>query len=224
LPVAGAVRVSGTLTVEDAATVTAALDPLCTPPAGDTRTPAQLRADALIEVCRLALRTRELPDNGGEPPQVTVTVAFDALTASLGRGSLDTGEQLTPAAVRRLACDARILPIVLGGQGQVLDAGRSRRLATGPLRRALVLRDGGCSFPCCDRPPRWCDSHHLKSWADGGSTDLDNLVLLCGHHHRLIHQGDWTVQLGADRLPQFLPPAHIDHTRRPRRNLFHRRT
>ena len=262
LPTAGAVRVSGTLTVEDAATVHAALDPLCTPQAGDTRTPAQQRADALIDICRLALRTAELPDNGGEPPQVTVTVAFDTLTTGLsharpgpghagpghaspgpghaspgharpspghaspspGHASLDTGEQLTPEAARRLACDARILPVVLGGPGQILDAGRNRRTATGPLRRALTLRDGGCTFPACDRPPRWCDSHHIKHWADGGPTDLDNLVLLCGQHHRQIHQGDWTVQLGTDRLPQFLPPAYIDHTRRPRRNIFHRRT
>jgi hypothetical protein len=224
LPVAGAVRVSGLLTAEDAATVRAALDPLCTPQAGDTRTPAQQRADAFVDICRLALRTGELPDNGGEPPQVTVSVAFDALTGSLGSGSLDTGEQLTAEAVRRLACDARILPMVLGGHGQVLDAGRSRRLASGPLRRALVLRDGGCAFPGCDRPPRWTNSHHIVHWADGGTTDLDNLVLLCGQHHVVIHQGDWTVQLGADRLPQFLPPAYVDQTRRPRRNMFHRRT
>ena len=182
LPVQGTVRVSGLLSVEDAAVVSAALDPLCSPQPGDTRTPAQQRADALVDVCRLALRTAELPQNGGEPPQVTVSTVFDALTGSLGRGHLDTGERVTAQAVRRLACDARILPVVLGGPGQVLDAGRSRRLACGPLRRALVLRDGGCAFPACDRPPRWCDSHHVIHWADGGSTDLDNLVLLCGHH------------------------------------------
>ncbi|HEV7963586.1 MAG TPA: HNH endonuclease signature motif containing protein, partial [Actinoplanes sp.] len=144
--------------------------------------------------------------------------------ASRGCASLDTGERLTPAAARRLACDAQILPLVLGSPTQVLDAGRSRRLATGPLRRALILRDGGCAFPTCDRPPRWCNSHHITHWADGGPTDRDNLVLLCGHHHRLIHHDDWTVQMGADRLPQFLPPAHIDPTRRPRRNIFHQRT
>jgi hypothetical protein len=218
------VRVSGMLSVADAATVHAALDPLCTPQAGDTRTPAQQRADALVDICGLALRTGQLPDNGGEPPQVAVSVTFDALTRSLGRGHLDTGEQLTAEAVRRLACDARILPIVLGGPGQILDAGRTRRLAIGPLRRALVVRDGGCAFPTCDRPPRWCESHHLSHWADGGNTDLDNLVLLCGHHHGQIHRGDWTVQMAADRLPEFTPPAYVDQTRRPRRNMFHRRT
>jgi hypothetical protein len=224
LPARGMVRVSGMLSVADAATVHAALDPLCTPQAGDTRTPAQQRADALVDICGLALRTGQLPDNGGEPPQVAVSVKFDALTRSLGRGHLDTGEQLTAEAVRRLACDARILPIVLGGPGQILDAGRTRRLAIGPLRRALVVRDGGCAFPTCDRPPRWCESHHLSHWADGGNTDLDNLVLLCGHHHGQIHRGDWTVQMAADRLPEFTPPAYVDQTRRPRRNMFHRRT
>jgi hypothetical protein len=162
LPMHGTVRVSGTLTAEDAATLHAALDPLCTPQTGDPRTPAQQRADALIDICRLTLRTADLPDNGGEPPQITVTTAFDALTRTLGTGRLDTGEQLTAQTVRRLACDARILPIVLGGPGQILDAGRSRRLATGPLRRALALRDGGCAFPTCDRPPRWGGGHHMN--------------------------------------------------------------
>jgi hypothetical protein len=142
-----------------------------------------------------------------------------------GRAYLDTGEQLTPETARQLACDARILPIVLGGQSQILDAGRSRRLATGPLRRALIARDHGCTFPGCDRPPRWCNPHHLKHWADGGPTNLDNLALLCGHHHRQIHHNnDWTVQLGADKLPEYLPPPYLDHTRTPRRNMFHRRT
>jgi hypothetical protein len=230
LPVDGASRITGTLTAEDAAIVRAALDPLCVPTAGDSRTPAQLRADALIDICRLALRTGDLPDSGGEPPQVTVTVSFDPLTGALGRASTDTGEQLTAEATRRLACDAQILPVVMGGQGQVLDVGRSRRLATGPLRRALVVRDGGCAFPGCDRPPRWCDSHHIVHWIDGGQTQIDNLVLACRHHHRLIHQGDWIVRLGPDRQPEFYPPGQrpasdpSEGTRKGERNMFHRRT
>jgi hypothetical protein len=84
---------------------------------------------------------------------------------------------------------------------------------------------GQLSVNVTNEPLDWCASHHLKHWADGGPTDLDNLVLLCGHHHRLIrHNDDWTVQLGADKLPEFLPPPYLDQTRTPRRNMFHRRT
>ncbi|MFF5175857.1 DUF222 domain-containing protein [Micromonospora sp. NPDC000089] len=220
----GQVRLVGSLDAETAALLRAAIDPLTAPAGdGDDRSPGQRRADALGEVCRLALGTGRLPDNGGDRPQVVVTTRYDVLTGALAAGTLDTGLRLTAAAVRRLACDAAVLPAVLGGDGQVLDLGRRRRLFTGPLRRALVLRDGGCAFPGCDRPPRWCDGHHVRHWADGGQTGLDNAVLLCGHHHRLIHHGDWTVRVGTDHRPEFLPPAWLDPDRRPRRNLLHRR-
>ena len=135
----------------------------------------------------MVLAGGRLPDNGGDRPQVVVTVPFDPLRRAFGAGVIDTGDRLSADAARRLACDARILPAVLDGAGQPLDLGRERRLFTGPLRRALVLRDGGCAFPGCDRPPRWCDGHHVIHWADGGATSLANAVLLCGHHHRLIH-------------------------------------
>jgi hypothetical protein len=228
MPVDGVVRVSGALGVEDAAIVTAALQPLSGPVPDDNRSFPQRRADALVDVCRLALRTGELPQDGGEPPQLAVTVRFDPLASRLGAcpGVLPDGERISAAAARRLACDARILPLVLGGASQVLDAGRSRRLVHGPLRRALTVRDGGCAFPGCDRPARWCDAHHLRSWSGGGRTDLDNLVLLCRHHHRLLHApaGGWRAKLGTDRLPVFVPPPWIDPQQRPRRNLYHPRT
>ena len=222
----GRTRVSGWLDAEAAAVVNAALDPLCNPRTcqpEDERTPTQRRADALREVCQLALRTDELPDHGGERPQLVVTVPFDVLTGQLGPGMLDTGEALSAAQVRRLACDAAIIPAVLGGDGQVLDLGKSRRLFTGAVRRALVLRDGGCAFPGCDRPARWCQGHHILSWLRGGSTSVANGVLLCGHHHRVVHHEDWEIRLGPDCRPVFIPPSHMDPQRRPRRNLYHRR-
>ncbi|HEX5205028.1 MAG TPA: HNH endonuclease, partial [Actinoplanes sp.] len=137
----------------------------------------------------------------------------------------DTGQRLSASTARRLACDARILPAVLGSAGQVLDTGRTQRLATGSLRRALHIRDGGCAFPDCDYPPRWTDAHHIVPWTHGGPTNLDNLVLLCRHHHRLIHQTDtaWHIRLGTDQRPEFIPPAHLDPQQRPRRNLYHQR-
>ncbi|MER7459849.1 DUF222 domain-containing protein [Micromonospora sp. NPDC126480] len=219
----GRLRLTGNLDSETAALLHAALDPL-TAPSGpdDTRTPGQRRHDALADLCRLTLRTGQLPEHGGEAAQIIVTTAYDALAAQLGTGALDTGLTLPADSVRRLACDAAILPIVLGGAGQVLDVGRRRRLIAGPLRRALVLRDRGCAFPSCDRPPRWCEGHHLRHWADGGETSLANAVLLCRHHHRQIHHHDWHVRLAADGLPEFLPPAWLDPDRRPRRNHHHR--
>ncbi|MCW6006187.1 HNH endonuclease [Micromonospora sp. CPCC 205371] len=214
----GRFRLTGWLDAEAAATINAALDPLCKP--DPDRTPTQRRADALVEVCRLALRTKELPANGGDRPQVVVTVPYDVLRQELRHGHLDTGERLSAEQVRRLACDAHIIPMVLGGDGQILDVGQSRRLFTGPLRRALVARDGGCAFPGCDRPPRWCDGHHIKAWSAGGDTALHNGVLLCGHHHRIIHRGEWEVRMADDGRPNFIPPPYVDSERRPRRNVY----
>ncbi|KAB1921737.1 DUF222 domain-containing protein, partial [Micromonospora sp. ALFpr18c] len=220
----GRLRLTGTLDTETAGLLRAAIDPL-TAPTGpdDTRSPGQHRHDALAEVCRLSLRTGDLPEHGGEPAQIVVTTDYDTLTRHLGAGTLDTGLHLTPETVRRLACDAAILPAVLGGTGQVLDVGRQRRLITGPLRRALVLRDGGCAFPGCDRPPRWCHAHHIHHWTDGGHTTLNNAVLLCGHHHRHLHHSDWTVHIAGDGHPEFVPPAWLDPKHIPRRNHYHRR-
>jgi hypothetical protein len=223
------VRVSGWLDREAAAVVDAALDPLCAPRTCgggglDPRSPGQRRADALVEVCRIAAACGDLPDNGGDRPQVVVTVDLGTLRTQIGTATLDDGGPLSPAAARRIACDAAILPTVLGGAGQVLDVGRERRLFTGPLRRALIVRDNGCAFPGCDRPSRWCDGHHMIHWSDGGPTSLNNAVLLCGHHHRLLHHSDWRARLNpTDGLPEFIPPAYIDPQQLPRRNRYHRR-
>jgi hypothetical protein len=220
----GGVSVRGSLDAESAAIVRAALDPLAAPgrstdDAGlDGRSAPQRRADALVEICRAVLGTDLLSTAGGEPIQLVVTTRLDPLTRQLGVGTLDTGVRLSPGVLRRLACDATVLPAILGGDSQVLDLGRQRRLFSGAVRRALVLRDGGCAFPACDRPPTWCQGHHMISWLDHGKTELDNGVLLCGHHHRLIHEGAWEVRLGPDRLPEFLPPAWLDPDRTPRRN------
>jgi hypothetical protein len=246
IPGTSHVRVSGVLTLEDAAIVRAGTDPLCAPrtrrrtgsdpdsdpggdPGGDAdpadiRSPGERRLDAVIEVFRLACACGQLPDNGGDRPQIVVTIDYDNLRQQVGAGTFDDGSHLSPAAARRLACDAGIIPAVLGTTSQPLDLGRQSRLAAGPLRRALVLRDKGCSFPGCDRPPRWTDAHHVLHWSDGGPTDLSNLVLLCGYHHRLIHHSDWQVKINPrDGLPEFIPPAYVDAVRTPRRNKYHRR-
>ena len=99
------------------------------------------------------------------------------------------GAVLGPDAARRLACDASLTRVVLGPESQPLDVGRRTRLIPPAVRTALVVRDRGCTYPGCDRGPQWTDAHHVQHWADGGSTSLDNLVLLCRQHHRTVHEG-----------------------------------
>ena len=152
---------------------------------------------------------------------MVVTIGLYALRSGLGAALLPTGDVISAEAARRLACDARLIPAVLDTAGMPLDLGRARRLFTPTQRRALILRDGGCAFPGCDRPPQWCECHHCVHWADGGPTDVGNGVLLCGHHHRLIHTSRWQVRIAADGLPEFIPPAFVDPHRRPRRNTRH---
>jgi hypothetical protein len=172
-------------------------------PAGpsDRRTPTQRRADALIEIARLALRSGELPDTGGGRPRLTIVTAPRAVSPSADvlRGEVvGTGTELTPSALLRLACDADIEVAIPGDSGDALDLRRTRREPSPAQRRALVLRDRGCVFPGCDRPPQWTEAHHLVYWSRGGNTDLDNLVLLCAFHHHLLHEGSWTLQPAAD--------------------------
>jgi hypothetical protein len=122
------------------------------------------------------------------------------------------------STARRIACCAGIQRVVLDPNGAVLDVGREYRTATPAQFAALIARDGGCAFPGCTRPASWCIAHHIKHWADGGETNLDNLVLLCTHHHTVVHHQGWDVRLGADRLPDIYPPPWVDPDREPRRN------
>ena len=100
---------------------------------------------------------------------------------------------LGPEAARRIGCDATITRVVLDPHSQPLDVGRRTRLIPPALRTALAVRDRGCTFPGCDRPPPWTDAHHVRHWTNGGDTALHNLILLCRQHHRTIHNGHWHV-------------------------------
>ena len=227
----------GHLDAEGGVMVRTALDPLAAPlpttaNGPDARTASQRYADALVELCRRALRCGDLPDNGGEPPQLVITMDADGLDASAGCSggaaragvaSLDDGGKLSARAVRRIGCDSSLALALVRKSGVPLHMGRRHRFFTGALRRALVLRDKGCAFPGCDRPPGWCEGHHIRFWADGGPTSLSNGVLLCGFHHRLIHVGDWRITMGDDGHPMFHPPPWIGPDRRPLRNTVHQR-
>jgi hypothetical protein len=111
---------------------------------------------------------------------------------------LGSGTWIGPETARRLACDATIIPVVLGGAGEPLDIGRARRLVSPAIRRALIVRDGGCRWPGCDRGPEWTDCHHLKHWVHGGDTSLTNMVLTCRYHHGCVHEEGYTMRLDHD--------------------------
>jgi hypothetical protein len=172
----------------------------------DQRSREKRQADALTQILTAAADTGDLPGRGGVKPHVTVTIDYaDLVTQSRNAtGDLDTqsrnaigdlqfGDGLSASAVRRLACDAGIIPVVLGSESEPLDVGREHRFVTKALRQALNRRDKGCVV--CGAPPRYTHAHHIVHWADGGSTSLDNLALLCGVHHLAVHAGHFTVTI-----------------------------
>jgi hypothetical protein len=246
---AGGVRLKGHGSAEDGALLKDVLLPLTKPsPAADehdghqvhqvhqVRDPREAGArlwDALIQTAQRAADTHLPPTTHGAPTRLTVTISLDALRAGLAESAIPglpglagvtgLGAELSAATIRRLACDAEVVPVVLGGHGEPLDVGRSCRYVTHPIWTALVTRDRHCAFPGCARPPVMCHAHHITHWVNGGKTSLENLVLLCGHHHRVIHDTPWEVRLNpSDKKPEFLPPPKYGAERhwirhRPRR-------
>ncbi len=153
-----------------------------------------------------------------EGAQLVVTIEYDTLVGAILPATLETGTRISAQEAMRLACDAAVMPAVFDGSALPLHLGRKKRLFSRAQRRALARRDGGCAFPGCDRPPGWCEAHHAgQPWSCSGETNIDEGVLLCAFHHRLIHTTEWQVRI-ADEMPEFLPPAALDPERRPRRN------
>jgi hypothetical protein len=219
----GGYELSGWLDREAAEILRCALSPLAAPrPTTDTeidlRTGVQRDADALIELAQRALTEGRLPTEGGERPQVVVTVSLPALQGRIGTAHLALGGPINADIARRIACDAAVIPAVLGSKGEPLDIGRASRTVPTAIRRAVILRDGGCAFPGCSAPARWCEIHYIAHWADGGPTSLDNCVALCGRHHRLLHHSHWGIGI-VDGIPECYPPPWLGGP--PRRNPLH---
>jgi hypothetical protein len=178
----------------------------------DLRSAAQRRADAMADLIARALRFGDLPTTRGARQQLTVILRGQ-------RGAVTgTGEQLSAAAARRLACDCDLTVVVEDDWGQPLNVGRASRTVTPAIWAALMARDTGCAFPGCTRPAAWCQAHHIVHWCDHGETSVENCVLLCDAHHDTVHHKDWIVRLDEHGIPEFIPPPKIDPEQRPRRN------
>ena len=146
-------------------------------------------------------------------PVLRVSTSLDALRDGLHRaGITDSGENLSAATLRRMACDAEIIPTVLNSKGRVIDVGRRTRRVSEALRCVLIARDGGCVWPGCDVPPSRCDAHHIKHWANGGLTNADNLALLCHRHHILLHEGRHRLKRVDDAWVVLKPDGTRLHT------------
>ena len=186
-------RLDADLDPESLHVIATAIDAIADPAGrdGDERTSAQRRCDALVDICRHALDHGDLPVSGGQRPHISALIDVEVLQRhGLGTSELGDGRVISGEAARRLACDAAITRVITDGPSSICDVGRTTRTVPAATRTALDVRDRGCTWQGCDRPSHWCDAHHIEHWADGGPTDLDNLQLLCRHHHRLTHEAE----------------------------------
>jgi hypothetical protein len=182
----------------------------------DRRHHGQRMHDALEDVCDRLLRSdTPVSESGGTPATVIITIDLDKLLSNTGYGIGSDGTLIRTDQVVTLADQAEVYYAFLDRHGAVLNLGRTRRIASRSQTIALIARDGGCSFPSCDRPPEWSERHHIVAWVDGGPTDLDNLTLLCAYHHHNFTGGGWTCRINSDRLPEWRPPTWVDRAQKP---------
>jgi hypothetical protein len=191
----------------------------------DARTPAQRRCDALAEIARRALAAAgtglEGATRAGEPPRVVVHTSLEQVSGADPAGSVDVeGAGAIPASfVKPMLCDCVIEKVLLAPSGALLDLGRTVRTATPAQRRALAARDGGCIWPGCTIPAKWCDVHHVPGWVHGSNTDVGEMTLLCGGHHLQVEHGHYRIVM-IDGIPHVIPPTWIDPQQQPVRNTY----
>jgi hypothetical protein len=197
----GGYDIEGYLDPEGGATLKTALEGLLGPrQKGDERTPGQRRADGLVEMATRALDGGDLPVRGGQRPHLTITASLQTLRADPDAPAalLDWGFPISGKALRRIAGDAEITPILLSARGDPLHVGRKYRTATPKMRRALAERDRHCVWPGCPDPPEWTQGHHEVPWALGGGTEIEGMALLCTKHHGKLSEG-WRLERMPDR-------------------------
>src|SRR2546426_8455687 len=175
----------------------------------DRRNHGQRTADALAEMLEHHMNEGRLPRRKGVRPHLTLTTSLQGLKGEVGvqAAELELGIPISGKTVERLACDCTMSRVLMA-DSVVVDVGRATRIISPATRRALQVRDRGCRWPGCDRPVGWSTPHHIEFWSRGGSTDLDNLVLLCHFHHRLVHEGGWQVVRVGDEI-HVIPPEWL---------------
>ncbi len=229
----GMTRLSGLLDPESAAMVTATFDAITSPRRGgprfidpaaidyaeqltlDSRTTEQIALDAFVELIRLG--GSAAPEIvGAQRPAVRILVTDHDLARRAGYGRIEgQNSPMSIASVEREICDRGTIPIQFDTYGQIINLGREKRLFTPRQKLGIAARDGGCLFPSCERPPSWCEAHHIDEYfRDKGRTDIADGVLLCRHHHLLIHNNGWRiVRKGADY--SVIPPRTVDPRQTP---------
>jgi hypothetical protein len=230
-------KVSGFLSPRATAVIKTILDPLSAPDpsenggtpgnegvaagggARDERSATQRRHDGLLAAGERLLRSGDLPDAGGAPVTILVTVRESDLRARTGHATTAHGDLLPIKQLVTMAGDAEVIPTFLTDTGGVIAYGRAKRLATPGQRRALTARDGGCTRPGCTAPPTWCEVHHVIPWIDDGPTDLANMALVCPQHHRQLDRG-WHITM-TNGIPHWTAPPWIDPAQIPQRNTAH---
>lgn len=184
----------------------------------DPRTTEQLASDSFLELLSIAVDVEPTHIIGLARPAVRVLVTETALSGGRGSGRIEGhADPVSLETVERTVCGSGTIPIVFDASGQAIDVGREQRLFTRKQRIALAARDGGCRWPGCERPPAWTEAHHIKHWKrDHGATDLANGILLCRHHHVLLHDNHWEIRF-ADGDYWLLPPPDLAIMQEPRR-------
>jgi hypothetical protein len=170
------------------------------------RSPAQRRADAFVDIMRFFLDHQTAKPGGRHRHHMNVYVRYEDLIEGRG-GEFADGTRVDGATIQRLACDAGYHRVVTQGRSSILDYGTTRRNIPVNLFNALVVRDRGCRFPGCDRPPHWCEAHHIDHWENHGPTKIENLVLACSRHHHLLHMPGWHIQLQPDATTHVTTPT-----------------
>jgi hypothetical protein len=206
----GDVQVYGIFDPEGGAVLRTAWEPLArSSGAGDYRSPEKRFADAAVELAMHALDSGLIPQKGSQRTHLQVTTSLETLRGLPGASAaeMELSLPISSKTVERLACDALITRIVLGSDSMVIDVGRAKRTISGPARKALNVRDGGCTWPGCERPASWTSGHHLKHWIHGGTNEPPNLTLLCYRHHWLVHEGNWQIVRGDDGCMLTIPPT-----------------
>jgi len=203
----GCLLINGLLDPVGGAVVRKALEPLAKPSGQhDDRSREQRYADAWVDLA-----------GGGKPASVQVTATIETVKSLAGAsaGEMEFSPPISAKTVQRMACDCSVTRVLLDQDSVVLDMGRSKRVVANALRTALKIRDGHCQWPGCERTASWCDGHHIVHWIDGGPTDLENLVLLCKRHHRMVHEGGWQLLRSDGNITTVAPTTTFGLARAP---------